>query len=206
MTGQVNLSEIMATAADAHITESALEAAVRDHARFVFKVAYSVLRHRDDAEDAAQEAFLRALKHEREFAQVNDQRAWLARIVWRIAIDRTRGRRYLSLDDADNQRLITELRRVESRAAGVHAAAAGTEAVVITGEMVGLLQSLIAALPGDLRDVITLSTVDEMTSAQIGTVLGISDATVRTRLLRARQLLKEKLEQVLKSRKGSELG
>lgn len=205
MTGQVTLSEITAIAADAHTTEDALSVAVREHARFVFKVAYSVLRNRDDAEDAAQEAFLRALKHAREFARVEDQRAWLARTVWRIAVDRVRRTSHVSLDDATNERLIAQLRAAELRDALDDAASGSAEALLITDEMTGLLHSLIAALPRDLRDVITLSTVEEMTSAQISAVLGISDVTVRTRLLRARLVLKEKLAGFLESRMHNEV-
>ena len=53
---------------------------------------------------------------------------------------------------------------------------------------------LIDALPEELRVPLALSTVDEMTSADIAGVLGIPEGTVRTRLMRARQVLKQKLQ------------
>ncbi len=71
------------------------------------------------------------------------------------------------------------------------------EALLINQEMLGLLRSFIAALPTELRDVVTLSTVNEMTSADAAAVLGIPETSVRTRLFRARQLLKQKFMAVL---------
>lgn len=197
VTGQVTLTEIIAIAADAQSREDALSVAVHDHARFVFKVAFSVLRNRDDAEDAAQEAFLRAMKHAREFARVEDQRAWLARTVWRIAIDRVRRGNPVSIDDTGNEHVIAQLRELQTRDQ-----LASAEALMISGEMIAFMQTLIAGLPPELRDVINLSTVDEMTSSEISAVLGVADATVRTRLMRARQLLKEKVTAVLEPRRG----
>jgi RNA polymerase sigma-70 factor (ECF subfamily) len=198
LTGQVTLSGPISIAAEGMMRtgaaeQEALAAAVREHARFVFKVAYSVLRNAADAEDAVQETFLRAMRHAREFAAVDDPRAWLARTAWRIAIDRRRRRPEPSLDDAANAALLAELREREERGAGREAAEAGAEATVISGQMLALVQSLIAKLPAKLRDVLTLSTVEEMNSKQIAAVLGIPEGSVRTRLLRARQLLKEKL-------------
>src|ERR671911_1115328 len=69
------------------------EARVRDSGTLAFRVAYGVLRHREDAEDVAQEAFARAY---RGFAQLRDRerfRAWLVRMTWRMALDRQRSNR-----------------------------------------------------------------------------------------------------------------
>src|SRR5438128_10566839 len=67
------------------------EARLTDSSTLAFRVAFSVLRHRQDAEDVAQEAFVRA---HRAFRQLRDRdrfRAWLVRTTWRLAIDRRRG-------------------------------------------------------------------------------------------------------------------
>jgi DNA-directed RNA polymerase specialized sigma24 family protein len=61
-----------------------LELAVREHARLVYRVAYSVLRNHHDAEDATQETFMRVLRYRRKMNGVRDQRTWLARIAWRV--------------------------------------------------------------------------------------------------------------------------
>src|SRR5438093_6084969 len=76
---------------DAEEAEREFEARLADSSTLAFRVAYSVLRHRQDAEDVAQEAFVRA---HREFAQLRDRerfRGWLARLTWRLALDRRRG-------------------------------------------------------------------------------------------------------------------
>ncbi len=63
--------------------------------------------------------------------------------------------------------------------------------------MIGFVQRLIASLPAKLRDPLTLSTVEEMSPADIAQVLGASEAAVRSRLFRARQILREKLTTLL---------
>jgi RNA polymerase sigma-70 factor (ECF subfamily) len=220
--------ELRATAGERHV-EDALADAVREHARFVFRVAYSVLRNREDAEDAVQETFLRTMRHPREFAVAENRRAWLARTAWRIAIDRTRKVKHISLDDETNEGLAATLAAMQAGDAagslsshptltgkgaaptkvligksaapeawmGAGSFVADTEASLINDQMLRLLRSFIAALPADLRHVVTLSTVNEMTSAEMSAVLGIPEGSVRTRLLRARQLLKDKFMAVL---------
>ena len=73
------------------VSES-VEALVHEHARMVFKIAYSVLRHHADAEDVAQEVFLRVLRHAKELDRVRNQKAWVAKIAWRTAVDRVKRR------------------------------------------------------------------------------------------------------------------
>jgi RNA polymerase sigma-70 factor (ECF subfamily) len=94
MAGQAILTDalmgIMAKSETGKALESdldiALEQIVREYARFVFRVAYSILRNRDDAEDAAQEVFLRVLKYKSKLADVRDRKVWLARITWRVSL------------------------------------------------------------------------------------------------------------------------
>src|SRR5881397_1451880 len=79
--------------------EREFEARLVESSTLAFRVAYSVLRQRQDAEDVAQEAFVKAY---RSFNQLRDRdrfRAWLVRITWRMALDRQRGdRRRLARD------------------------------------------------------------------------------------------------------------
>ena len=85
--GQVILSESVSTT-DAIGDE--LEATVREQARLVYKIAYSVLRNHHDAEDVAQETFLRFLRQRKRRVEIRDRRAWLASVAWRVALDRKR--------------------------------------------------------------------------------------------------------------------
>jgi RNA polymerase sigma-70 factor (ECF subfamily) len=176
--GQVVLSEPVSIA-DAAGDE--FEDAVRAHARHVYQVAYSVLRNHHDAEDAAQEAFLRLLKQRKRWAEIHNSRAWLARTAWRLALDRRRRDPEVALEEAVDT--VSKLR----------AQGKSAEEVAAHAEMRALLDHLIAALPRELRDALTLSTVEEMTSTEISEVLGIPEGSVRRRLMRARELLREKL-------------
>ena len=173
------------------VTASALdiESVVRDHARFVFKVAYSVLRNTEDAEDAAQETFLR-VHRSGDLQNVREIKAWLARIAWRVALDRIRRHPEQSLEP------LTET------GFEVRARDTGAEQAMLQQERVELLRRLMATLPDDLRHPLALSTVQEMTSAEIAEILGIPETSVRTRLFRARQLLKEKIAAIMESKHG----
>ncbi len=163
-----------------------VEAVVRQHARFVYQVAYAVLRHPQDAEDAAQETFIRVWKHAKELSGVLNQRAWLARIAWRVAIDRRRKHPLIGTDED-----LPEL----------PANGTGAEESVIRRQQVMLLERMIATLPRELQETLTLSTVEEMTSVEIGEVLDIPESTVRVRMLRARQMLREKLQAITERNK-----
>src|SRR5580698_8152335 len=70
----------------------ALENLVQQHARLVYRIAYAALRSHHDAEDATQETFLRVLRYSRKLAGVENPKTWLARIAWRVAVDRSRQR------------------------------------------------------------------------------------------------------------------
>ena len=167
-----------------------VENAVREHSRTVYRVAYSVLRNHHDAEDATQETFLRFLRHRKRLAGLRDCRAWLARVAWRVSIDRRRRVTEISLDDAPQ----TLLR--------LRAAGAPADEIAAEEQIAALLDRLIEALPRDLRETLMLSMTDELSSPEIAEVLGIPEGSVRTRLLRARQILKEKLSAVLGGQHG----
>jgi RNA polymerase sigma-70 factor (ECF subfamily) len=164
-----------------------VELLVREHAAFVYRVAYSVLRNGHDAEDAVQETFLRVVRHSAELPNVREQRAWLARIAWRIAIDR---RRQQAVQPAlDDEQAVARLRD----------AAPGAERQLIDAEMLSLLERLVSSLPADQRDALTLSTVEELSGREIAEILGVSEASVRGKLFRARQALRERLEGLMGS-------
>ena len=186
--GPVILSEAMAMA---QAGEDVLEAMLREHARLVFRVAYSVLRNHHDAEDATQETFVRVLCYGRKLGEVRDPKTWLARIAWRVAVDRRKKPPEVSLDDSENA--ILEL----------SSATASADQFVLGSEMSRLLEALIAALPEQLRDPLTLSTVEEMSPDDIAEVLRIKPAAVRSRMFRGREILREKLSALLEGKYGA---
>lgn len=174
---------LVSVAQMAGTNEDAIEAAVREHARLVYRIAYSVLRNHHDAEDATQETFVRVLRYKRKLEGVNDPKTWLARIAWRVAVKRSRRGSSVSLSDAEMQAASMQLRSDLTSA----------EESVLGSEMTQLLTSFISALPEQLRAVLRLSTVEELSAAEIAQVLGSSEASVRSRLFRARQILRQKL-------------
>ncbi len=165
-----------------------LEALVQAHARFVFKVAFSVLRNAEDAEEIVQDTFFRAFRSG-EAARIERMRSWLARIAWRLAIDRLRQR-----GGYRRQRESEDLLRLQPTLGP------GAEEELLRGERLALLERLLPALPRDLMEAIQLSTVAGMTSVEIAEVLGILESSVRTRLARARKLLKVKLAALMEVR------
>ncbi len=166
--------------------EDALETAVREHGRLVYRVAYSVLRNHHDAEDATQETFMRALRYKRKLEGIQDPKLWLARIAWRAAVDRDerRGKRNseVPLNETETENAVLQLRSQLSSA----------EEITLGNELAVLFASLVQGLPSSLRDALKLSSVEELTPAEIAEILGTSEASVRSRLFRARQVLKEK--------------
>jgi RNA polymerase sigma-70 factor (ECF subfamily) len=185
--GQVILSQALLTA-DGKDRE--FEAAVREHARHVYRVAQAVLRNHHDAEDTVQETFLRFLRQQRSWAEIRNPRAWLARTAWRVALDRRR------------QVVAVSLEEVADVVGALRAAGASAEEMAADGQMLALVERLIASLPKELRDPLTLSTVGEMTSTDIGEMLGIPEGSVRERVSRARTVLSEKLAELLEKGHG----
>jgi RNA polymerase sigma-70 factor (ECF subfamily) len=180
--GQVLLSESVSTA---EAGNEEFEATVREQARLVYKVAYSVLRNHHDAEDVAQETFLRFLRQRKRWAEIRDRRAWLATVAWRVALDRKRMPAEVTLEDAAE--VVSRLR----------AAGAPVDEIASSREMMSLLERLVASLPRDLREAMILSTTEELSSAEISQVLGIPEGSVRSRLLRGRDILRQKLAALL---------
>src|SRR6186713_3593697 len=83
--------------------EREFEVRLTECSTLAFRVAFSVLRHREDAEDIAQEAFAKAYRSFRQLRDRDRFRAWLVRMTWRMALDRLRSnrRRTVREDHAD---------------------------------------------------------------------------------------------------------
>jgi RNA polymerase sigma-70 factor (ECF subfamily) len=161
-----------------------LEGLVREHSRLVYRIAYAVLRSHHDAEDATQETFLRVLRYSSKLAAVDAPKTWLARIAWRVAVDRSKQRactKEIPLEDPGKP-----VEEFASSDASAHE--------TIQGRQVGVeLDKMIAVLPEKLRQPLILSTIEEMSPREVAATLGINEAAVRSRVFRARQILREKL-------------
>jgi RNA polymerase sigma-70 factor (ECF subfamily) len=162
------------------------EARLRDSATLAVRVAYGVLRNRADAEEVAQEAFTRAY---RKFGVLRDRerfRAWLARIAWRLALDRQR---------ADRRRARREQASFDPpREPSVEEMAARTEFETH-------LWSAVGELPEALRSVVVLSTIEGHEVSEVARILRVPAGTVKSRLHRARKTLAERLRWLVSSTK-----
>lgn len=135
---------------------------------------------------------MRVLKYSSKLAEVDEPKTWLARIAWRVAVDRYRQRgrtREIALDDPESPM---------SEPASADAAA---DERVQGQQISGALETLISTLPSKLRDPLILSTIEEMSPKEVAVTLGVNEAAVRSRVFRARKILKEKLSQQGTSRR-----
>ena len=168
-----------------------VEDLVAAHSLMAFRVAYSILRNHHDAEDAVQECFLRVLKQKDRLHEVRNAKTWIARIAWTTALDRRSSRGRISdNEDATEPELLMQLRDKSPTA----------DEQLLLQQKQRLMAQMIATLPEDLRQPLELSTVQELNSTEIAEILKIPEGSVRTRLMRARQRLKEKLSVVLEAK------
>ena len=154
-------------------------ALVETHSALLFRVAYSVLRSASDAEDVVQDVFLKVLERPKALAEIREMRVWLVRIAWNRALDRRRRIRPEQMDE----RFARELAGASVPADQALAEAGRIEAVL--GE--------IARLPKGEREVLLLAATEELSSAEMGKVLGRSESATRALLFRARTRLKERM-------------
>jgi RNA polymerase sigma-70 factor, ECF subfamily len=156
-------------------------ALVQRQSRFVFRVAYAVLLNAHDAEDAVQETFLKLYRN-RGWQHADNECAYLARAAWRVAAD-LRRRPAKSTVQTDSAGSATDLPSSEP----------GPEESLVSANQEARIHALLNTLPEDLRLPLVLASFQELNSREIGAVLRIPEGTVRTRLQRARQMLRQKL-------------
>ena len=153
--------------------EREFEERITDSSALAFRVALSVLRHREDAEDVAQDAFLRA---RRAFSGIRDRdrfRAWLVRTAFRLALDRLRGER-------------RRTRRQDAVALETPARTDSAETDAVRGELRAHVSAAVAELPEKLRIVTVLAAIEEHDLASVARLLELPEGTVKSRLHRAR--------------------
>lgn len=166
---------------------------VRRHRGGVYRAAYAILGDREDAEDVAQEAFMRAytairsFNHKRSFAQ------WIWRITVNCAISTLRKRRPITAKTVQG---------LEPEGAGTgsdpaqHASASDFRTQV---------RQALATLPPRQQAAISLFALEDMDMASVATVMGCAPGTVRVHVHRARQRLRELLGQYLEGDEPSEM-
>jgi RNA polymerase sigma-70 factor (ECF subfamily) len=168
---------------------------IRPYERRVYSMALSMLHNEADAEDAAQEAFLKAFRNLKGFRAESKFSTWLVSIVLNEARGRLRQKKKAmkiqSLDEGPDEQgqvlpaLLRDWRELPSEALELQ-------------EVRSLLQRAITDLPLIYREIFLLREVQELTVAESAEALGITVASVKVRLHRARMTLQKTLAPQLK--------
>jgi RNA polymerase sigma-70 factor (ECF subfamily) len=175
---------------------AAFEELVNRYERKIFRLTMNITRNREDAEDAMQDAFLKAYAHLGDFNQDSRFYTWLVRIAANEALMRLRKRRpnQFSLDEPIEGEEDLIPREIEDWGPS-------PEQRYAQSEMREILNQVIDQLQPDFRVVFVLRDVENLSTEETAGALGISEAAVKSRLLRARLKLRQKLDRYF--RKGA---
>jgi RNA polymerase sigma-70 factor (ECF subfamily) len=176
----------------------AFEQLVRRYDRNVFRIAQHITQNREDAEDVVQDAFLKAFQNLGQFQGQSKFYTWLVRIAVNEALMRLRRRRperTVSLDE--------EVRTEEdSMPREVADWSPNPEQLYSQAELKDILSKSIQGLPPGFRAVFVLRDVEGLSTEETAEALNLSIPAVKSRLLRARLQLRERLNKFFKRRNG----
>jgi len=175
---------------------SAFETLVGRYERKIFRLTQNITQNREDAEDAMQEAFLKAFEHLQNFEGNSRFYTWLVRIAVNQALMKLRRRRpnVVSLDEDIDTGEDVMPREVEDWGPSPEDRFEQTE-------LAGILSKTIGELDPPFRTVFQLRDIEELSTEETAEALGLSVPAVKSRLLRARLKLRAKLNPIF--RRGS---
>jgi RNA polymerase sigma-70 factor (ECF subfamily) len=167
---------------------AAFEELVNRYERKIFRLTMNITRNKEDAEDAMQDAFMKAYSHLDRFQEDSRFYTWLVRIAANEALMRLRKRRpnQFSLDEPIESEDDFVPQQIEDWGPSPEQRFAQTE-------MRDILRGVIEELPPDFRIVFLLRDVEGLSTQDTAEAVGISEAAVKSRLLRARLKLRQKL-------------
>jgi RNA polymerase sigma-70 factor (ECF subfamily) len=171
--------------------QAAFETLMRRHNTRLFRVARAILKDDADAEDALQDAYLDAYRHIAEFRGAARLGTWLTRVVINHALMRLRSQKRHGVVVPFGGPQTVEGDRAEDDVADERSEPPSSAA--LRAEIRRLIEKRIDELPVAFRTVFVMRDVEDMTVQETAECLGIPAATVRTRLFRARALLREAL-------------
>jgi RNA polymerase sigma-70 factor, ECF subfamily len=167
----------------------AFSALVRRHDRYLYRVARSVLRNDNEAEDIVQHTYLQAFINSVDFRGEANLRTWLTRIALNEALRRRRQQR----STVELSQLDTARERIRSNALLSSLTNSTPEHAAARSQIREILERAIDDLPPGFRTVLIMREVEEASVDETANVLGIKPETVRTRLHRARRILRDSL-------------
>ncbi len=168
---------------------TAFEELVNRYERKIFRLTMNITRNREDAEDAMQDAFMKAYSHLDRFQEESRFYTWLVRIAANEALMRLRKRspNQVSLDEPIETDDDFIPQQIEDWGPSPEQRFAQTE-------MRDILRGVIEELTPDFRIVFVLRDVEGLSTEETAEAVGISEAAVKSRLLRARLKLRQKLD------------
>ena len=169
--------------------DSAFEELMRRTAPASLKLAVSILRDRQEAEDQVQNSYMNAWRHVGQFQREAKFSTWISRIVVNQCLMRLR-----KLRNANFVSLVTEGPYGETRVVELKDQGQSPEASLCGKELSQALKHEIERLPPLLREVLILRDVDQLSTADVAKKLGLTPSAVKSRLLRARVELRTRLE------------
>ncbi len=173
---------------------------VRRYDRNVFRIAQHITHNEEDAQDVVQDAFLKAYQNLGQFQEQSKFYTWLVRIAVNEALMRLRKRR--------NGRIVSLDEEVETAEGTMPREVAdwspNPEQLYGQSELGDILRKTIQGLPPGFRTVFVLRDVEGLSTEETADMLGLSVPAVKSRLLRARLQLRERLAKYFKSTKNGE--
>lgn len=166
---------------------AAFDTLVERYQHAVFRAALAVTGRRDEAEEVAQDTFLRAYQHLAGFRGDASVKTWLLAIAWRQALSHRRS-------------MVARLRRMVTSDTEVPfdppASARAQDAELEAQELTTTVRRLVRALPAKYRDVLLLSASGDYTFDELSQILSVPAGTLKWRVSEARRRLREKLKRL----------
>jgi len=179
---------------------SAFEQLVKRYDRNIFRIAQHITQNREDAEDVVQDAFLKAYENLEQFQGNSKFYTWLVRIAVNeslMKLRRRRSDRTVSLDEDIETEEDTMPREVADWSPN-------PEQLYKQGELKDILRKTIQGLPASFRTVFVLRDVEGLSTEETAEALDLSIPAVKSRLLRARLQLRERLNRYFRKPKGGD--
>jgi RNA polymerase sigma-70 factor, ECF subfamily len=182
--------------------ERAFNELVEAYEQRVFRLVHRMLGRRDEAEDMAQEVFVQVFKAVGSFRGESKISTW----IYRIAINLCKNRiKYLSRRHEGSQQELEPIaeRAPLSQAKGVTFGDVARPDHMVEGlEVEMIVKRCIAEIEPDFREVLVLRDVEDLSYEEIAEITGLADGTVKSRIHRARGMLKHKVERALGEKIG----
>lgn len=156
--------------------------------RQVFRYAYHILGHRDDADDIKQETFVKAYQAISSFRSESSLQTWLLKICGNLCRDKIKSwdRRKVTYDSTLRDDVIGSTNFED-----------GPQAIVERKQVTEIIFRALKGMPAAQREIIVLHEVEDLSYEEIAAVLGCSRTSIKLRLFRARRSLKERVASLL---------